>query len=105
MTKYFEILSNKDLENALTIAKEHISMVAVEEDIDSGYYTNDYDDFEELEREVWRWWNRVTSSHQYDDDDELITVLVFFNGDLLFETGYVNYKNRLNFEDFKRLVK
>ena len=51
MTKYYEILSGKDLENALMIAKKNISIVAVEEDIDSGYLTNGYDDFEELKEE------------------------------------------------------
>lgn len=105
MTKYYEILSGEDLDNALMIVKNNISITAVEQDINSGYYTNDYDDFEELEKDVWRWWNRAISSYQYNNDDELITVLVFFNGDLFFETGHVNYKNRLNFEDFKRLVK
>lgn len=103
--KYFEILSGEDLNKALSIAKKNLSIVAVEDEIDSLNFDSDYDDFEELERDVWRWWNRTTSSYTYDDDDELITALVFFNNELFFETIHIDFKSRMNFEDFKRLVK
>ena len=102
--KYFEILSGEDLNKALLIAKKNLSIVAVEDEIDSLNFDSDYDNFEELEKDVWRWWNRTTSSYTYDDD-ELITALVFFNNELFFETIHIDFKSRMNFEDFKRLVK
>ena len=52
--KYFEILSGEDLNKALSIAKKNLSIVAVEDEIDSLNFDSDYDDFEELERDTDR---------------------------------------------------
>ena len=103
--KYFEILSYKDLEKALAIAKQNLNRVAVEDEIDSLNYISEYDDFNELEKDVWRWFNRTTSSYTYDNDDTLVTALVIFDNDLYFETIHINAKDRMNYDDFIGLVK
>ena len=103
--KYFEILSYKDLEKALTIAKQNLARVAVEDEIDSLNYDGDYDNFDELEKDVFRWFNRTTSSYTYDNDDTLVTALVLFDNELYFETIHINTKDRMNYDDFNGLVK